>query len=152
VRDPTALDVCVRDAAAASLESGGARVGSSPALALDGVPGHQSDHELVQNEVGALAHATGGSMGEIVPHQRPAPEGGGAAAPASLWMRCCARKEGKTGGEYFSQFKGVAGELEGEEDATAAKLGNGSGSGGAPVWSRRGSHGLWGREPIANQA
>jgi hypothetical protein len=58
-------------------------------------------------------------------------------------MRCCARKEGKTGGENCSQFKGVAGELDGEEDATAAKLGNGGGSGGAPVWSRRGTHGLW---------
>jgi hypothetical protein len=57
--------------------------GSSPALALDGVPGHQSDHELVQNDVGALAHATGGSMGPIVPHWRPAPERGGAATPAS---------------------------------------------------------------------
>jgi hypothetical protein len=39
-------------------------------------------------------------------------------------MHCCARKEGKTGGDYCSQFKGVAGELEGEEDATAVELGN----------------------------
>jgi hypothetical protein len=132
--------------------SAAARGGSSPALALDGVPSHQSDHEVVQNDVGTLAHVTGGSMGAIVPHRRPASEGGGVAAPASLWMRCCARKEGKMGGENCSQFKGVAGELEGEEDATAAKLGNGGGSGGAPVWSRRGSHGLWGREPAANRA
>jgi hypothetical protein len=29
-------------------------------LVLDGVPGHHSDHELVQNEAGALAHVTGG--------------------------------------------------------------------------------------------
>jgi hypothetical protein len=132
--------------------SAAARGGSSPALALDGVPSHQSDHEVVQNDVGTLAHVTGGSMGAIVPHRRPASEGGGVAAPASLWMRCCARKEGKMGGENCSQFKGVAGELEGEEDATAAKLGNGGGSGGAPVWSRRGSHGLWGQEPAANRA
>jgi hypothetical protein len=59
-------------------------------------------------------------------------------------------KEGKLGGEYCSQFKGEAGEIEGEEDSTAAKLGNDSGSGGAPVWSRCGAHGLWGWEPAAN--
>jgi hypothetical protein len=52
-------------------------------LPLGGVPGHHSDHELVQNEAGALAHVTGGSMGAIVPRRWPAPEGGGAAAPAS---------------------------------------------------------------------
>jgi hypothetical protein len=76
-----------------------ARDRGSPALALDGVPGHHSDHKLVQNDAGALAHVTAGSMGAIVPHRRPAPEGGGAATPASSWVRCCARKEGKTGGD-----------------------------------------------------
>jgi hypothetical protein len=76
-----------------------ARDRGSPPLAPDGIPGHHSDHELVQNEVGALAHVTGGSIGAIVPRRRPAPEGGKAAAPASLWVRCCARKEGKTGRE-----------------------------------------------------
>jgi hypothetical protein len=44
-------------------------------LALGGIPGDHSDHELVQNEAGALAHVTGGSMGAIVPRRRPAPEG-----------------------------------------------------------------------------
>jgi hypothetical protein len=119
-------------------------------LALDSVPGHQSDHELVQNDVVALAHVTGGFVGAIVPHRRPAPEGGGAAAPASLRVRCCARREGKSGGGYCSQFKGVAGELEGVEDATATKLGNGGGSGSALGWSRRGTRRLWGRELAAN--
>jgi hypothetical protein len=52
-------------------------------------------------------------------------------------------RKGKRAGRNCSQFKGVAGELEGEEDAMAAELGNSGGSGGAPVWSRRGSHGLW---------
>jgi hypothetical protein len=127
-----------------------ARGGSSPALALAGVPGHQSDHGLVQNDAGTLAHVTVGSTGVIVPHRQPAPEGGGAATPASLRVRCCARREGKSGGGYCSQFKGVAGELEGVEDAMATKLGNGGGSGGAPAWSRRGAHGLWGREPAPN--
>jgi hypothetical protein len=119
-----------------------ARDRGSPALPLGGVLGHHSVHEPVQNEAWALAHVTGESMGAIVPHRRPAPEGGGAATPASSRARCCAQKEGKTGGDYCSQFKGEAGELEGEEDATAAELGNGGGSGGALVWSRRGSHGL----------
>jgi hypothetical protein len=119
-------------------------------LALDSVPGHLSDHTLVQNDAEALAHVTGGFMGAILPHRRPAPDGGGAATPVSSRVRCCARREEKLGGGYCSQFKGEAGELEGEEDSTAAKLGNGGGSGGAPAWSRRGAHGLWGREPAAN--
>jgi hypothetical protein len=56
-------------------------------------------------------------------------------------VRCYAQKEGETGWVYCSQFKGEEGELEGEEDATAAELGNGGESGGAPVWSWCGSHG-----------
>jgi hypothetical protein len=151
IADRTAENVCKRGWRR-TRRSAAARGGSSSALALDGVPGHQSDHELVQNDAGALAHVTGGSTGAIVPHRRPAPEGGGAAAPASLQVCCCARREGKSGGGYCSQFKGVAGELEGVEDATATKLGNGGGSGGAPAWSRRGTHGLWGRRPAAIRA
>jgi hypothetical protein len=34
-------------------------------LPLGGVPGHHSDHELVQNEAGALAHVTGGLWGQL---------------------------------------------------------------------------------------
>jgi hypothetical protein len=74
------------------------RDGSSPALALDSVPGHFSDHKLVQIDEEALAHVTGGFMGAIVPHRRPAPDGGGAATPVSSRVRCCARRQGKTGG------------------------------------------------------
>jgi hypothetical protein len=40
-----------------------ARDRGSPALALDGVSGHHPDHELVQNDAGALAHVTGGVYG-----------------------------------------------------------------------------------------
>jgi hypothetical protein len=40
-----------------------ARGGSSPALALDGAPGHQHDHKLAQNVEGAHAHVTEGSRG-----------------------------------------------------------------------------------------
>jgi hypothetical protein len=43
------------------------------------------------------------------------------------------------GGEYCSPCEGEAGELEGEGDATVQELGNGGGSGGAPVW--------WGTAP-----
>jgi hypothetical protein len=103
------------------------RSGSLPALALDGVSSHHLNHEQVQNDAGALARVTGGSTGAIVPHRRPAPEGGGAAAPASLRVRCCAQREEKLGRGYCSQFKGVAGELETVEDATTTKLGNGGG-------------------------
>jgi hypothetical protein len=100
---PSARDLKVRTQASEGWRRrrrrAAARDRGSPALALDGVPGHHSDHELVQNEAGALAHVTGGSMGAIVPRRRPAPEGGGAATPTSSWVRCCARKEGKTGGD-----------------------------------------------------
>jgi hypothetical protein len=78
-------------------------------------------------------HLIVGSRGAIVPHQRPAPEGRGAAAPASWWRRLKAQDEGLTSGDYCSPFKGDAGELEGDGDATAVELGNGGGSGGAPV-------------------
>jgi hypothetical protein len=42
-------------------------------------------------------------------------------------------------GEYCSPCEGEAGELEGEGEATVQELGNGGGSGGAPVWSGHGS-------------
>jgi hypothetical protein len=66
-------------------------------------------------------------MGAIVPHRRPTPDGGGASTPVSSRGRCCARREGKLGGENCSQFKGEAGELEGEEDSTATKLATAAG-------------------------
>jgi hypothetical protein len=121
--------------------SAAARGGSSPALPLGGVPGHQHDHRLAQNVEGTHAHVTEGSRGAIVPRRGPAPKGGGAAAPASSWRRLNAQDKGITSGGYRSQFKGEAGELEGEGDATAVELGNSGGSGGAPVWSGRGSYG-----------
>jgi hypothetical protein len=68
-----------------------------------------------------------------MPRRRPAPEGGGAAAPASWWRRLKAQDEGITSGDCCSPFKKEAGELEGEGDVTAVELGNGGGSGGAPV-------------------
>jgi hypothetical protein len=141
VQDPTALDVCVRDAAATSPECGGVR------QELAGVgPGRRSRPPLRPQagakRCGGACARDRGVYGGNCASPAAGTGRGGAAAPASLWMRCCARKEGKTGGEYRSQFKGVPGELEGEEDATAAELGNGGGSAGAPVWLRHSSHGL----------
>jgi hypothetical protein len=100
---PSARDLKVQDArkrrAAATLpESSGARLG------LAGVgPGRRSRPPLrpragAKRSGGACARDRG-SMGAILPRWRPAPEGGGAATPASSWVRCCARKEGKTGGD-----------------------------------------------------
>jgi hypothetical protein len=127
--------------AADSLECGG----SLPALALDGVSGHHLNHVQVQNDAGVLARVTGGSTGAIGPHRRPAPEGGGAAAPASLRVRCCARREEKLGREYCSPRAEEVGGLTGREEAAAEGLGDGGGSGGAPVSSGRGCHGRRGR-------
>jgi hypothetical protein len=59
IADRTAENACKRGWRR-TRRSAAARGGSSPALALDSVPGHQSDHELVQNDAGALAHVTGG--------------------------------------------------------------------------------------------
>jgi hypothetical protein len=122
------------------------RGGSSPALALDGAPGHLSDHRLVQNDAGTLAHVFVGSTGAIMPHRRPAPEGGGAAAPASLRVRCFARREEKLGGRYCSLCVEEVGGLTGREEAAAEGL-DGGGLGGAPVSSGRGCHGRRGRRP-----
>jgi hypothetical protein len=61
-----------------------ARDGGLPASPLDSAPGHHLVHELVPFVAEAYAHVTGGSRGVIVPRRRPAPEGAGAAAPASL--------------------------------------------------------------------
>jgi hypothetical protein len=105
-----------------------ARGGGSPALPLGSVPGHHSVHEPVQNEAGVLAHVTGRSRGVIVPRRRPAPEGGGAVAPASSWKHQNAQDEGISSGGYRSPFEGEEGELNSEVDAPVRKLGNGGGS------------------------
>jgi hypothetical protein len=74
-------------------------------LALDGVPGHISDHGLVQNDAGTLAHVFVGSRRVIVPHRRPTPEGGGAATPVSSRARGCAQKKGEAGWGYCSPWR-----------------------------------------------
>jgi hypothetical protein len=48
-------------------------------------------------------------------------------------VRQSALGEGKLGGDYCSPCEREEGELENEGDATAVELGNGGGSGGAPV-------------------
>jgi hypothetical protein len=132
--------------------SAAARGRSLPALALDGVSGRHLNHEQVQNDAGALARVTGGSTGAIVPHRWPAPEGGGAAAPASLRVRCCARREEKLGGRYCSPRTEEDGGLTGGEEAAVKGLDDGGGSGGAPVSLGRDCHGLRGRKPATARA
>jgi hypothetical protein len=87
------------------------RGGGSPALPLGGVPGHQHDHRLAQNVEGAHALVTEGSRGAIVPRRRPAPEGGGAAAPASSWRRQNAQEKGISSRGFCS----LEGKAPGEE-------------------------------------
>jgi hypothetical protein len=97
-QDLTALDVCVRDAAASTPECGGAR------QELTGVaPGRRSrpltrPQDSTKRRGDACARDRG-VKGAIVPRRRPAPEGGGAAAPVSLRVRQSALGEGKLGGD-----------------------------------------------------
>jgi hypothetical protein len=63
VPNPMARDVRERGATAAH-RSAAARGRGSPALALDGAPGHLLDRELEQNAARALAHVTKGSGGD----------------------------------------------------------------------------------------
>jgi hypothetical protein len=62
----------------------------------------------------------------IVPRRRPAPEGCGAAAPASSWRHQNA--QGILSGGYRSPFEGEEGELASEVNASVRKLDNGGGS------------------------
>jgi hypothetical protein len=75
VRDPTALDVCVRDAAAASPECGGARrelAGAAPDRAV----GHHFASERALHVAERHAHSSRGSGRWIKLPRRLAPEGG----------------------------------------------------------------------------
>jgi hypothetical protein len=62
-------------------------------LALDGAPGHLSDHGLEKNVEGAHAHVTKGSRGAIVPHRRPAPEGRGYSGELAGTLLCVKGRE-----------------------------------------------------------
>jgi hypothetical protein len=83
VRDRTAQEACKRGRRRRRRREA-AHGGSSPALALDGAPGHLSDHGLEQNVEGAHVHVTKGSRGAIVPHRRPAPKGGARGCSGDL--------------------------------------------------------------------
>jgi hypothetical protein len=104
VQDLTALDTCVRDAAANTPECGGAR------RELAGVAPGRHSRPLTRPQAstkrrGTLAHVTVGSRGAIVPRRRSAPEGGGVAAPASWWRRQNAQDEGITSGVISHRSK-----------------------------------------------
>jgi hypothetical protein len=150
-QDLTALDVRERGATASTPECGGARQG------LTGVGPVRRSRPSSRPRVGAKCSAgvcarDQGVRGAIGPHRRPAPEGGGAATPASLGRRCCARNKGELGGGFCSPRVEEEGELKNEEKAPVEKLSNGGGSGGAPVWSGRGCHGRRGQEPAIARA
>jgi hypothetical protein len=71
----------------------------------------------VRHVAEAHAHVTGGSSEVLGLRRRPAPKGGGAAAPASLRARQYAQKEREISGGYCSPREGEAGELEGQGEA-----------------------------------
>jgi hypothetical protein len=50
-----------------------------------------------------------------------------------------------------SPLKDDEDELAGVDGAAGARISDGGGSGDAPVWSGRGSHGRWGRNPAVAQ-
>jgi hypothetical protein len=128
------------------------RSGGLPALPLGGAPVHQHDHKLVQYVEGAHAHVTEWSREAIVPCRRPAPKGGGAAAPASSWRRQNAQDKGISSGGYRSPFEREEGELESKVDAPVRKLGKGGGPVAFRCGRGRGSYGRRGRELAAAQA
>jgi hypothetical protein len=68
-----------------------------------------------------------------VPRRWLAPEGGGAAAPASSWGRQNAQNEGISSMGFCSPCVEEGGELKNEGKVQVRELGNGGGSGGAPV-------------------
>jgi hypothetical protein len=72
-------------------------------------------------------HVTEGSRGVIMPRRRPAPEGGGAAAPSSSRMRQSIQDEGKLGGGFCSPLKDNEDKLAGVEDVAGARVSDGSG-------------------------
>jgi hypothetical protein len=125
-------DVCERGATASTPECGGARR-ELAGVVLGRHSRHHSVHEPVQNEAGALAHVTGESRGAIVPRRRPAPEGGGAAAPASSWRCQNAQNDGISSRGFCSPCAEEGGELKNEGKAPVRELGNGGGSGGTPT-------------------
>jgi hypothetical protein len=78
-----------------------------------------------------------GVKGAIMPRRRPAPEGGGAAAPPSSWRLQNAQDEGISSGGFCSHCVEEVGELKSEGKAPVSKLGNGGGS--AALWCGRGA-------------
>jgi hypothetical protein len=131
-QDLRAQDACKRDAAAASPESGGARRG------LAGVaPGRRSrpstrPQASAKRRGGACARDRGVKGGDRA-SSAPAPEGGGAAAPASSWRRQNAQEKGISSRGFCSPCVEEGGELKTKGRRLVRKLGDGGGSGGAPA-------------------
>jgi hypothetical protein len=150
-QDLTALDVCVRDAAASMPECGGAR------RELAGVaPGRRSrpltrPHDSTKHRGDACARDRGVREGDRASPAAGAGRGRSGRSDELVSAPKCTRRR-ETGRGLMLTVRKRRSELEIEGDATAVELGNGSGSGGVPAWSRRDSHGPWGREPTATRA
>jgi hypothetical protein len=135
-----------------------ARDGELAGAALTRTAVHQNLRERMQNVARLLAHATG--VSGVDRASSAAGTGRGRRVRSSELVsapKCTRRRLIERG--IMLTCEGEAGELEGEGDATAEKLGNGGGSGRASVWSGRGSYRRRGQksaqyklgEPLANQ-
>jgi hypothetical protein len=74
-------------------------------------------HERVLHVAGELAHATRGSGEGLELLRRPAPEGGGAATPASPRGCCCAQERREKAGRFCSPRRGNGSEHTVDEEA-----------------------------------
>jgi hypothetical protein len=118
--------------------SAAAHGGEFAGTALDRAVGHRFVRERALHKAEQHAHKPRGS-GEWRGHpRRPAPEGGGAAAPASSWRRQNAQNDGISSRGFCSQCAEEGGELKNEGKAPVRELGNGGGSGGVGSAEQRG--------------
>jgi hypothetical protein len=149
-QDLTALDVCVQDAAASTPECGGAR------RELAGVaPGRRSRPltrplDSTKRRGDACARDRGVKGGDRASPAAGAGRGrSGRSGELASAPKCARRRE--TGRGLMLTVRKRRRRARKRGDATVVELGNGGESGGAPVWSRRGSHGPRGREPAATR-
>jgi hypothetical protein len=79
-------------------------------------------HERVLHVAEELAHASRGSGEGLGLSRRPAPEGGGAATPASPRGCCCAQERREKAGRFCSPRRGNGSEHTVDEEALKGKF------------------------------